>query len=292
MRVGQYSKAIANNERSQRVDKEFAQHWGDKPLPNLGTYFLNHRIHAAHAIDFIRYAATVQGNYEVAIAAAHKSAATITAETVDHRGGQKRVSAPWLVNRIFGKWDLLIDHTPQYSGRPYLDGIWSYSLGGAYAATGELEKARAESAKLTALANHPDVDEFRVGATPASAVLKLAAFALEGEVMQASGDLDGAIAAFQNAVAVEDQNNYTEPPDWAQPVRHYLGAALVEAGRAEEAEAVYRRDLRWNQNNGWSLYGLAQTLQLQGKKGEAVQVMQQFEVAWAKADVELSRSRM
>lgn len=291
MRVGQYSKAIANNRRSQQVDKEFAKHWGDKPLPNIGTYSLSHRIHAAHAIDFIRYAATVQGNYADAIDAANQSAAFVTPQNVDLRGGQKRISGPWLVNRIFGKWDKIIAHTPEYTGRPYLDGMWSYVLGGAYAATGDLEKARIESAKLSALANSPNADEYRVGATPASAVLKLAAFGLVGEIKQASGNMVGAIQAFEAAVAIEDQNNYTEPPDWAQPVRHYLGAALIAANRPAEAEAVYRRDLRWNQNNGWSLHGLQQSLTLQGKTAEAKEVQAQFEAAWAYADVTLTQSR-
>ena len=292
VRVGQYDKAISNNQRSQKVDKQFAQYWGDLPLPNLGTYPLSHRIHAAHAIDFIRYAATVQGNYADAIEAANKSAAFVTQATVDHRGGQKRVSGPWLVNRIFGKWDKIISHTPAYTGRPYLDGIWSYTLGGAYVAVGDIDKARAESKKLSTLANAPNADEYRVGATPASAVLKLAAKSLEGEIHQASGDLEAAIAAFQAAVAIEDQNNYTEPPDWAQPVRHYLGAALIDAGKAKEAEAVYRRDLRWNQNNGWSLYGLMQSLEMQGKSVEAAQIQKQFSLAWANSDIELTRSRM
>ncbi len=292
VRVGQYAKAIENNRRSQKVDKTFASYWGDKPLPNLGTYPLSHRMHAPHAIDFIRYAATVQGNYAVAIEAANKSASFITQANVDQRGGQKRVSAPWLVNRIFGKWDKIIGHTPAYTGRPYLDGIWSYALGGAYAATGDLEKALVESRKLSALANAPNADEYRVGATPASAVLKLAARGLEGEIKQASGDMDGAIAAFKAAVAIEDQNNYTEPPDWAQPVRHYLGAALIAANRPKEAEAVYRRDLRWNQNNGWSLYGLKQSLEVQGKSDEAREIAQDFEAAWANSDVVLTRSRL
>ncbi|MEM7219362.1 MAG: hypothetical protein AAF515_13435 [Pseudomonadota bacterium] len=292
VRVGQYDKAIDSNRRSQDVDKAFAAHWGDVPLPNLGTYPLNHRMHAPHAIDFIRYAATVQGNYSAAIEAANASATSVTAERIDRRGGQKRVSGPWLVNRIFGKWDELIGHTPAFTGRPYLDGMWSYALGGAYVGTGDLQRARAESAKLSALANSPDADQYRVGATPASAVLRLAALALEGEIKQAEGDLDGAIAAFRAAVAIEDQNNYTEPPDWAQPVRHYLGAALIEAGRAAEAEAVYRRDLRWNQNNGWSLFGLQQSLALQGKQAEARTVRVRFEQAWANAEVTLSRSRI
>ena len=133
---------------------------------------------------------------------------------------------------------------------------------------------------------------FRVGATPASAVLQLAALGLQGEIFQAEGRLDEAVEAFTAAVAIEDLNNYTEPPDWSQPVRHFLGAALVEAGRFEEAEVVYRRDLRWNQNNGWSLYGLYQSLDKQGKDTEAAEIYQQYEQAWQHADVDLTRSRI
>ncbi len=132
VRVGQYEKAINNNRRSQEVDKQFAQIWGDTQLPNLGTYPLSHKMHAPHAIDFIRYAATVQGNYSVAIEAAWQAASSVSEQTVDRRGGQKRVSAPWLVYKIFGKWDELLAHERRYSGRPYLDGMWSYALGSAY----------------------------------------------------------------------------------------------------------------------------------------------------------------
>jgi len=110
--------------------------------------------------------------------------------------------------------------------------------------------------------------------------------------LQASGDVAGAIKAFEKGVALEDLNNYTEPPDWAQPMRHYLGAALLEAGRPVEAEAVYRRDLRWNKNNGWSLFGLKQALTMQGKTEEAEQVRKQFTTAWAHSDITLTRSRM
>ncbi|MFK8019995.1 MAG: hypothetical protein AB8B86_09530 [Pseudomonadales bacterium] len=292
VRVGQYSKAIENNRRSQQVDKQLAKIWGDKPLPNLGTYPLSHKMHAPHAIDFIRYAATVQGNYEVAIEAAEQSAAFINESNLDLRGGQKRIAAPWLVNKIFGKWDQIIGAQPRFSGRPYLDGMWSYALGSAYVATGDLQRANAESQKLSKLAYAPGADEYRVGATPASAVLKLAAQALLGEVKQAEGDLNAAIAAYTEAVAIEDENNYTEPPDWGQPMRHYLGAALLEAGRAEDAAAVYRRDLRWNQNNGWSLFGLEQSLIQLGENDEAKNVHKQYEAAWKNATVSLSRSRI
>ena len=292
VRVGQYDKAIASNIRSQRVDKEFVELWGDHPFPNIGTYPLSHRIHIPHAIDFIRYAATIQGNYIVAIEAAQASASLVTGDARDIRNGQKRSAGPWLVNKIFGKWDQLIGHAPNQSGTPYLDGIWAYSVGSAYAATGDMTKAEEELAKLEAIANAPDVDEYRVGKSPVSAVLQIASLGLAGEILQAKGNYTAAIAAFEAGVAIEDQNNYTEPPDWAQPMRHYLGAALLESDRAAEAEAVYRRDLRWNQNNGWSLFGLYQALDMQGKEGEAEAVYAEYQVSWLNSDVMLARSRL
>jgi len=292
VRVGQYDKAIASNVRSQRVDREFVAIWGDHPFPNIGTYPLSHRIHIPHAIDFIRYAATVQGNYKVAMEAAQASADMVKGDARDIRNGQKRSSGPWLVNKIFGKWDQLIGHEPSQSGTPYLDGIWAYSLGSAYAATGDIDRAEAELVKLETIANAPNADEFRVGASPVSAVLKLASLGLVGEIQQAQGNYDAAITAFEAGVAIEDQNNYTEPPDWAQPMRHYLGAVLLEAGRAVDAEAVYRRDLRWNQNNGWSLFGLYQALDMQGKQGEAQEAYAEYEASWQNSDVMLARSRL
>ena len=292
VRVGQYDKAIDNNVRSMQVDQQFAKIWGDRPLPNLGTYPLSHKMHAGHALDFIRYAATVQGNYKTASDAAWRMANRIKSSAVRVRGGQKRASAPWLVLKIFGKWDELLSLTPAHQGTPYLDGIWSYSVGSAYLAKGNLSAARNELGKLQTIANAPNADEYRVGATPASAVLKLAAFGLEGEVLMAQGDVQGAIRAFQAGVAIEDQNNYTEPPDWAQPMRHYLGAALLKAVQPEAAEAVYRRDLRWNQNNGWALFGLHQALVAQGKSSEAEQIYREWQTAWTYADVELTASHL
>ena len=292
VRVGQYEKAIESNVRSQAVDLEFAKLWGDYPLPDIGTYPLSHRIHAGHAMDFVRYAATVQGNSQTAIRTAWEMANRVGNDANQVRGGQKRVSAPWLVLKIFGQWDEILALKPAHQGTPYLDGIWAYVLGSAYLSKGNTQEAEKELERLKAIANAPDADEYRVGATPASAVLKLASYGLEGEFLMASGDLSGAINAFRAGVAIEDQNNYTEPPDWAQPMRHYLGAALLLAGQAEKAEAVYRRDLRWNQNNGWSLFGLRQALIAQDKKTEAAEVLEAWQKAWAFADIELSSSHL
>ena len=202
VRVGQYGKAVENNVRSQAVDRQFAELWGDHPLPNIGTYPLSHRIHAGHALDFIRYAATVQGNYKTASEAAWRMANRITGEAVLVRGGQKRVSAPWLVLKIFGKWDELLALTPAHQGTPYLDGIWSYALGSAHLAKGNVDAALQELVNLKTIAEAPNADEYRVGATPVSAVLRLSAFGLQGEILMTKGDLSGAIEAFRAGVAI------------------------------------------------------------------------------------------
>ena len=115
---------------------------------------------------------------------------------------------------------------------------------------------------------------------------------LEGELFLSKGDFVNAVKSFEKGVDIEDENNYTEPPDWVQPLRHYLGAALLKSGKFKEAEAVYKRDLKWNQNNGWSLLGLHQSLELQGKVEESKNIYNKFKEAWKAADVEINASHL
>ena len=287
IRVGQYEKALEQNIRSQKVDKEFAKIWGDLPLPNLGTYPLSHKIHSGHALDFVRYAASVQGNYNLASESAWAMANSIKDKQIMIMQGQKRVAAPWQVLKTFGKWDEILKLKPKHSGTPYLDGIWSYVKGSAYLSKGNTEQATRELNKLKQIMNSPDVDKYRAGATPVSRVLKAAAYGLEGEIFLADSKYPEAIEAFRLAVELEDQNNYTEPPDWPHPMRLYLGSALISAQKFKEAENVYRRDLDWHKNNGWSLFGLHQSLLLQGKTDEAETIHKEFLLAWQQADIEL-----
>src|SRR5262249_13237476 len=99
------------------------------------------------------------------------------------------------------------------------------------------------------------------------------------------------IAELQTAVKLQDALKYMEPPYWDFPVRQYLGAALLAAGRAKEAEAVYQQDLREWPKNGWSLFGLQQALAKQGKKKDAARTKKDFDNAWTRADVTLTASR-
>ena len=99
-----------------------------------------------------------------------------------------------------------------------------------------------------------------------------------------------AIAELREAVRREDALRYDEPPDWIHPVRHALGAFLLAEGRAAEAEKVYRADLAKLPNNGWALFGLARSLELQGKRDEAAKVKAHFEQVWRDADMKITSS--
>ena len=292
LRVGEYEKAISTNERSQIVDQQFAEIWGDNNFPMIGTYALSHKSHAPHALDFVRYANMLQGNYAASLEAAERGAASVgrAAEAVNR--GEKRVVHSWVVDKVFGKWDRILEAEQSHSGTPYLDGMWSYVVGSAQVASGDLDAAETQVANIQAQAVADGVDDTGVAPTPASHVLGIAAHALQGEIAEARGDYDSAIAHYRAAVEMEDANNYTEPPDWSQSMRLYLGAAMLSAGRAEDAEAVYRKDLEWNQQNGWSTFGLAQALEAQGKTEEAIIVKRQFDSLWRNADIELERSRL
>ena len=94
--------------------------------------------------------------------------------------------------------------------------------------------------------------------------------------------------AFERANRERSRAQGALPPDWPQSMRLYLGAALLKAGRAAEAEAVFRRDLRWHQNNGWSLFGLATALEAQGKSTAAKSARNAWEKVWSQADVALN----
>ena len=122
-------------------------------------------------------------------------------------------------------------------------------------------------------------------------LLQLAANVLAGEIAAKAGDAATAERLLRAAVAEQDTHWFTEPPPWYFPVRHALGAVLLQANRAADAERVYREDLKHNPGNGWALLGLAQSQRAQGKTAEAAQTDETFRRAWSQADVSITASR-
>jgi tetratricopeptide (TPR) repeat protein len=288
VRTGDYGRAIANNQRSLAADGLFQKTWGDRATPNLGTYGLSSRTHARHAWDFIRYAAMHAGNYATAMEAAKAAAAGHT-----HMGSgalERGTSMPWLINKIFGKWDAVLAEPTPAHGSQYLLGLWHYARGSAFVAKRDFANAEEELKALRAAAVDPAVKDMLAAANPAPTILELSSRALEGELLMAREKHGEAVKAFETALRIQETLKYIEPPDWGQSMRLYLGAALLKAGRPREAEAIYREDLREFRNNGWALFGLVQSLEAQKKTAQARRVRQDFNRAWKNADVTLTAS--
>ena len=133
------------------------------------------------------------------------------------------------------------------------------------------------AAKLTA--------DWKMGNNSAKSVITVARTMAMGEIAFKEGKAENAFKLLRRAVALEEKLSYDEPPGWMQPVRHALGALLMADGHAAEAEKVYRADLKRHPNNAWSLLGLQQALQKQGKKEQAKTVAPRVRKAWARADV-------
>jgi tetratricopeptide (TPR) repeat protein len=164
--------------------------------------------------------------------------------------------------------------------------MWDFAYG--YASLKEGDMRTATRMRDSALEFAATTDEkFRFH--PAGQVVGTVAHILEGEILWAEGDLDGAIAAFEKAAEVEDAMAYDEPEPLPFAARHWLGAALIEAGRSAEAEEHYRIELVDHPHDVWSLYGLKQALAAQGKKDSDVDT--DFETSTARADVWLTSSK-
>ena len=115
--------------------------------------------------------------------------------------------------------------------------------------------------------------------------LRLGVLHLAGKLAVARGDTAGGIAALEQAKKHEDELLYDEPPAWYHPMRQELGAVRLAMGQAAAAEKLFREDLVHFPNNGWSLYGLARSLEAQSKGAEAAKVDAEYRKWWEKADV-------
>ncbi|HEX9704153.1 MAG TPA: hypothetical protein VGA20_02765 [Gemmatimonadales bacterium] len=284
IRVGRYADAIDANIHAVHADEVYIE--GQKPQ---GLYPLGYYPHNYH---FLAFAATMAGKGAQAIEAARKTAATTPVDVARAVPPlEPYVVYPFLTLTTFGRWDEVLALPVPPAELPYSKGLASYARGVAFAATGRWAEAAAARDTLRAIADATSPQYAVAGWTTPRVVLEIAAHALAGEIAARRGEFERAIADFKVAAELEDALQYIEPPDWYYPIRHSLGAVLLKATRAAEAEAVYREDLKRFPENGWSLFGLAQALRAQGKDVEAAEVDARFERAWTQADVTLTASR-
>jgi tetratricopeptide (TPR) repeat protein len=187
----------------------------------------------------------------------------------------------------FGMWDEMLKEPAPNPQLPGASVSYLQSRATALAATGNTEDAKAEldkAAKLIAAT----ADDALQGNNKAKPLYDIGQLKAQARIANVEGKHDEAIAFLSQAVSAEDKLTYNEPSDMIFPTRHLLGAELLASGKAPEAEAVYREDLKRHPNNGWAFYGLSQALAAQKKEADAAAARKRFEEAWRKADVQLS----
>lgn len=271
-RVGRYADAVTANEVAVAADDEFFK-LGTAP----GFYYLYH----AHNLHFLSFAAMMEGQYDQAMAAARRLEKAVPDPVLDQFAFviEGIIPTTYHVMIRFGKWEDVLEEPRPSEKRPVILALHYYARGIALSAMGRTEEARKEIAKFeTQVENVPG--DWWVFSNQVHDVLPVARYMLEGELAYREGRLDDAWAALEKGIEAEDNLIYDEPPGWVIPVRHAMGALLMEAGEYARAEKLYREDQLDHPSNGWSLLGLSQALEAQGQHEEAMQVASKLEKAW------------
>jgi hypothetical protein len=259
------------------VDREYMQATGVEESAYAGYYI--------HNLHFIAAARSMQGRKAETVRAAEH----ISAAAGPHAKTMAMMVDAFMPARLFAAlrfndWDAILNAPAPDAGLPATTAIWHYARATAHAARGQRDPATRERAAF---------EKVRAGVKPdwlwlnnrALDVLAVAAAALDARL--AADDLR-AIPHWRRAVAAQDGLIYDEPPAWFYPVRESLGAALLRAGQAAEAEGVFREGLVKTPRNGRMLFGLVESLKAQGKDYEAGLVRREFDDAWQHADVKLT----
>ena len=283
-RIGRYADAADVNVRAVAADRAYFARSQPSPIYRMMYY--------PHNLDFVWHAASLEGRGAECVRAAREFAAAAPAEIVLEMPDMETApAAPYFALVRFGRWSEMLAAPAPPARMLYVTGAWRYGRGLALLATGRRAEAASELAELQAVRRSVPAERTLAGFFKMSDMLGLAALVLAGEIAVRDGDPTTAVTHLAEAVGMQDEHWFTEPPPWYFPVRQALGAALLQAGRAAEAEAVYREDLRRNPENGWSVFGLAQSLRAQGKSAEAGAEDARFRRAWTRADVTLTASR-
>ena len=284
-RVGRYADAARVNEQAVDADLKLAAIQKDQG-------FINTKDWRNHDQHFLWFAALMEGRGDVALAAARGMAER--AAKAEHIYGEYRRSLPLLALLRLQRWDAVLAEPEPAAGdskHGLAQALGEQARGVAQVHKGRLDAARAslkraEAGAAQVVQDHPGKDSFETAlrGTATSAVERLRA-----EIAYAEGRADEALQRQAASVAASLAADEFEPPMLADGARAALGDLQLRAGRAAQAEATFREDLRFFPDNGWALQGLARALAAQGKAAEAQALQAPIDRAWPQADAALKR---
>ncbi len=285
IRTGQWLKAVDTNAKAVEADQRYRKIFG-QPKGFLNAYI-------AHNRHMLAYAAMMTGQRDLAMKHIRAMVAEMPADFLKENvlQAEGNVAMPLEVMVRFGLWNDILTEPEKYTEKMWFTRAFHHAARAiASAAKSSTTNARNEQRiflELTRLVPK----ETSLGNNSCEAILGVVTPMVEGEILVAEGQVDRGIEELRAAIQQEDALKYDEPPGWLIPVRHSLGAVLMKQQRFAEAEQVYREDLARLPDNGWSLFGLAETLRRQSKNAdEASETQAKFEKVWAKADLKITTS--
>jgi tetratricopeptide (TPR) repeat protein len=274
IRTGDHELSATVNVTAAEVDRRYIERSGATGIYPLMYY--------SHNLHFVSYARMMQGRYDDALDYSKRLRKNVAGAIDDMPMLAPYGSFEWMVLTRFAKWDQMLAEREPTEKAPVMHAYYRYARGLAFAGLGRVSAAQAESERLVALCARIPEDE-RLMINNTRSVMAIGVAELEAKIARAKGDVDAEIAGLRKAVDLQDKLGYMEPPEWHYPVREALGGALLQHGRAAEAEAVFRKDLEINPRNGRSLYGLMESLKAQGKFVGVEWVTKEFQDAWKHA---------
>src|SRR3954471_3824474 len=285
IRTGRWLEAVDTNTKAVAADQHHQQVFG----PPKG--FLN--VYIAHNRHMLAYAAMMTGQRDLAMKHIRAMVAEMPPDLLSENALQAEgnVAMPLEVMVRFGLWDEILAEPEKYSNKMWFTRAFHDDARAiAYAAKGDTVNAHKAQSVFVERAKLVPKEDF-VSNNSCEALLAVAIPMVEGEILIAEEKIDTGIEQLRAAIQKEDALKYDEPPGWLIPVRHSLGAMLMKQQRFAEAEQVYRDDLARLPENGWSLFGLKESLRNQNKNtDEVAQTEAKFKKLWAKADLMITTS--
>jgi len=278
--LGDYEMAAAVNERAVEVDRQYLAQ--SKTSSGYGMYYV-------HNLHFIAYARWMQGRKADGLRAADEMAKAVAPMLESMPDMADAFNSVTVFGRVrFRDWDGILNLPQPRDALHASLATWRYARALAFAGRGDRTAAAHEQVALEAIKASLPADA-PWGFNKAADVLAIAADIVAARLAPSAAE---AVPHWQQAVAAQDALVYDEPPDWYYPVRESLGASLLLAGKAAQAESVFREGVRRSPRNGRMLFGLMESLRAQGKNQDADWVKREFDAAWAKADVTLKVAEM
>ncbi|MDW7690926.1 hypothetical protein R9C00_20780 [Flammeovirgaceae bacterium SG7u.111] len=288
IRTGDYHKGTLANIRAVKVDSNYVT-----SCHAQGAYPLAYYPHNYH---FMAATATLEGNSKWALKAADEVSAHSNTQLMKEPGWgtiQHYYTIPYYVYAKFGEWEKVLKMTNADTTLKYPEAVRNYARGMAYLGLDDLENAKKELVSLEKYAADESLKEVTIwDINSVDVLLQIAQRVLKAEILASEGQFEESIVLLKEAVGIEDNLNYNEPPDWFFSVRHHLGSVQVEAGKYEEAIRTFEEDLARLPKNGWALHGMKAAYAKLNDEMKVAEVTESLSEIWATADIELTTARL